>query len=169
MRNRFVSGIGWSLTTWVTLALSAASTSGIDQTASVPAATRPAMQSADPALALPAGASGVCPPFHLRDEQGNVIDPIHDINAAAPYSPKQTCGACHDYAKITEGFHFTQGKGESMPAEYANRYNWVSSPGNYGGNWCSPAPLYRQLAPKSNTNARSIDMTSFEFVGECYS
>jgi hypothetical protein len=119
-------------------------------------------------------ASGVCPPFPLRDEAGNVIDPARRLNADKPYSPKQTCAAagCHDYAKVTAGFHFTQGKGEALPAEYASRYNWVTFPGNYGGNWCSPAPLYRQLAPKTNPSARSIDMTSFDFVtatcGNCH-
>jgi len=117
---------------------------------------------------------GVCPPFPLRDEAGAVINPGSGANATAPYSPKQTCGAkgCHDYEKITQGFHFTQGKGEKMPPEFAARYNWVSSPGNYGGNWCSPAPLYRQLAPKKNASARAIDMTSFDFVtatcGNCH-
>jgi hypothetical protein len=121
-----------------------------------------------------AAASGVCPPFYLKDEGGNIIDPVHNINADKPYSPKQTCGAkgCHDYNKITEGFHFTQGKGEKVPDLFAKRYNWVSSPGNYGGTWCSPAPLYRQLAPKRNADARMIDMTSFDFVtatcGNCH-
>ena len=119
-------------------------------------------------------ALGVCPPFPLRDETGNLIDPTRGVNDTVPYSPKQTCGTsgCHDYAKITEGFHFTQGKGEAPPEEFAARYNWVTSPGNYGGNWCSPAPLYRQLAPKKNTDARTIDMTSFDFVtatcGNCH-
>lgn len=122
----------------------------------------------------PARAVGVCPPFKLRDEQGKVIDPVHGVNSKVPYSPKQTCGAkgCHDYAKITEGFHFQQGRGEKVPPKYAERYRWVSSPGNYGGNWCSPAPLYRQLAPKKNGSARMIDMTSFDFVtatcGNCH-
>lgn len=117
---------------------------------------------------------GVCPPFPLRDESGNPIDPVHGENDTAPYSPRQTCGAsgCHDYKKITEGFHFTQGKGEPIPDTFASRYGWVTSPGNYGGTWCSPAPLYRQLAPKSNTSARMIDMTSFDFVtatcGNCH-
>ncbi len=126
------------------------------------------------ALSGSARALGVCPPFPLRDESGKVIDPIHGVNDTTPYSPKQTCGTsgCHDYARITEGFHFSQGKGELPPKEFAARYNWVSSPGNYGGNWCSPAPLYRQLAPKKNTNARTIDMTSFDFVtatcGNCH-
>lgn len=119
-------------------------------------------------------ASGVCPPFYLKDEGGNIIDPVHNINTDKPYSPKQTCGTkdCHDYNKITEGFHFTQGKGEKVPDLFAKRYNWVSSPGNYGGTWCSPAPLYRQLASKKNDNARMIDMTSFDFVtatcGNCH-
>ena len=119
-------------------------------------------------------AMGVCPPFKLRDEEGNIIDPVHGVNDRVPYSPRQTCGAagCHDYKLITEGYHFTQGKSEPLPAEFASRYNWVTSPGNYGGNWCSPAPLYRQLAPKVNTTARIIDMTSFDFViatcGNCH-
>ncbi len=114
----------------------------------------------------------VCPPFYLRDEGGREIDPLHGKNATAPYSPKQTCGACHDYQKITQGYHFQQGRGEKPSAEMAQRYSWVSSPGNYGGNWCSPAPLYRALAPKKNTQARQIDMTSFDFVtatcGNCH-
>jgi hypothetical protein len=117
---------------------------------------------------------GVCPPFPLRDESGNVINPAVDPKVSVPYSPKQTCGAkgCHDYDKITQGFHFQQGKGEAMPKEFTARYQWASSPGNYGGNWCSPAPLYRQLATKKNSGARTIDMTSFDFVtatcGNCH-
>ncbi|OPX19601.1 MAG: hypothetical protein BZ151_08415 [Desulfobacca sp. 4484_104] len=124
------------------------------------------------ALQKPESPAGVCPPFKLRDEQGQIIDPVHGINDKVPYSPKQTCGACHNYQLITEGYHFTQGKGEALPKEYGDRYNWVLYPGNYGGNWCSPAPLYRQLAPKQNSQARMIDMTSFDFVtatcGNCH-
>jgi len=117
--------------------------------------------------ARPPRVPGVCPPFFLRDEAGRIINPITGENAEAPYSPKQTCGACHDYDTITEGFHFQQGKGEQPTPEEQERYRWVSSPGDYGGPWCSPAPLYRQLAAKHNTNARLIDMTSFEFVTQC--
>ncbi|MBE0425966.1 MAG: hypothetical protein IBX72_04865 [Nitrospirae bacterium] len=88
----------------------------------------------DKAIPFP---SGVCPPFNLRDESGSIIDPVRNINADKPYSPKQTCGAtgCHDYNKITEGFHFTQGKGEKPTEDMQKRYLWVTSPGNYGGNW----------------------------------
>jgi len=78
---------------------------------------------------------GVCPPFYLCDEHGKVIDPVHGINLDKPYSPKQTCGKCHDYNKITEGFHFQQGRGEKPTALMVERCLWVTSPGNYGGNW----------------------------------
>ncbi len=116
----------------------------------------------------------ICPPYQLKDEQGNVINPVKGINANAPYSPRQTCGAvgCHDYNKITEGYHFQQGKGEAVPADMAARFQWVTSPGNYGGTWCSPAPLYRYLAPKSNASPTTIDMTSATFItagcGNCH-
>ena len=78
---------------------------------------------------------GVCPPFYLYDEQGKVIDPVHEINSYQPYSPKQTCGKCHDYNKITEGFHFQQGRGEKPNLLTVERCLWVTSPGTYGGNW----------------------------------
>lgn len=108
--------------------------------------------------------SGVCPPFNLYDEDGNIIDPVNGINADKPYSPKQTCGKCHDYDKITEGFHFQQGKDEMASGTLAERYQWASHPGNYGGNWCSPAPLYNYLSDKNNVSAKEMDMTSFTFI-----
>src|SRR4030043_1402378 len=108
--------------------------------------------------------SGVCPPFFLYDEEGSIIDPVHNLNAEKPYSPKQTCGKCHDYEKITEGFHFQQGKDEIATGTLAERYQWVSNPGNYGGNWCSPAPLYNYLSLKTNSSAKEMDMTSFTFI-----
>jgi len=116
--------------------------------------------------------SGVCPPFLLYDEEGLEINPVKGINADKPYSTRQTCGKCHDYDKITEGFHFQQGKGEVPDSTMQARFQWVSTPGNYGGNWCSPAPLYRALAAKSNSSAKDIDMTSFDFItatcGNCH-
>lgn len=107
--------------------------------------------------------SGVCPPFHLRDEDGQIIDPVKGENASRPYSPKMTCGGCHNYDKITQGYHFTQGMGEAPTAEQSARHGWTSSPGNFGGSWCSPAPLYRYLSPKQNESAVTMDMTAFTF------
>ncbi len=114
----------------------------------------------------------VCPPFFLRDETGDVINPITGENADQPYSPRQTCGACHDYAKVTEGYHFQQGADEGPPKPLGERAQWVSTPGNYGGAWCSPAPLYPYLSAKRNQDPQLLDMTSFTFVtrgcGKCH-
>ncbi|NLI15819.1 MAG: hypothetical protein GX409_06000, partial [candidate division Zixibacteria bacterium] len=113
--------------------------------------------------------SGVCPPYQLKDEQGNVINPVSGTNAGVPYSPKQTCGAagCHNYDKITEGFHFTQGAGEKVTANQKSRILWATTPGNFGGNWCSPAPLYRYLSPKKNDSPATMDMTAYTFISAC--
>ena len=116
--------------------------------------------------------AGVCPPFNLLDEKGQIINPITGENADKPYSPHKTCGACHDYEKITEGYHFTQGGGEKPTSFQEERCQWASTPGNYGGTWCSPAPLYRYLSSKQNSSARTMDMTSFSFItagcGACH-
>lgn len=80
---------------------------------------------------------GVCPPFFIRDERGAVINPVNMQNAEVPYSPRQTCGTagCHDYEKITKGYHFQQGKDEEANEELRSLYQWVLSPGQYGGRW----------------------------------
>lgn len=80
-------------------------------------------------------AMGVCPPFNLLDEDGNIIDPARSLNADRPYSPKKTCGRCHNYNKITEGYHFQQGKGERLTTAFEALYPWCTSPGQYGGRW----------------------------------
>ena len=77
----------------------------------------------------------ICPPIFLRDENGNIINPVKGLNDHVPYSPEKTCGRCHDYKEITEGYHFTQGKGEKMTKEFAATYPWCTSPGQYGGRW----------------------------------
>lgn len=121
-----------------------------------------------------ASLDAVCPPFFLRDEAGGIINPVQGLNADKPYSPKQTCGAagCHDYNLITQGYHFAQGAGEEPTALQSERCLWVSSPGNYGGSWCSPAPLYRYLSAKENDSPQEMDMTSFSFItagcGDCH-
>ena len=79
--------------------------------------------------------TSVCPPFHLLDEEGQIINPITKGNIDKPYSPRKTCGKCHDYRKITQGFHFQQGAGEKPTADQSLRCAWVTSPGNYGGTW----------------------------------
>jgi len=83
----------------------------------------------------PAPATGVCPPFQLRAGDGSPIDPVAGVNTDAPYSPRKTCGACHDYDLITQGYHFQQGKDEQPSERLTRLYHWVSTPGDYGGRW----------------------------------
>ena len=75
--------------------------------------------------------SGAHVAITLRDVEGN---PINLASGTAPYSPKQTCGYCHNYSTINQGFHFQQGADE-MDDDYGvnnNTYAWVSSPGMTG-------------------------------------
>jgi len=88
-----------------------------------------------PATAAPSPAQDACPPFHLRGADGAVINPVDDATVDVPYSPKQTCGGCHDYDLITQGYHFQQGKDEEPSDKLKQLYRWVSSPGDYGGRW----------------------------------
>jgi hypothetical protein len=54
-----------------------------------------------------------------------------------PYSPRKTCGACHDYDQITKGYHFQQGRtdgaGKIMVSDtFDSKYPWNLSSGMYG-------------------------------------
>ena len=82
------------------------------------------------------------PPFYLKTETGEIINPLTGQNAEEPYSPRLTCSSkdCHwngkkdfkhEYETITKGYHFQQGadewgrvKGDVKP--------WVHSPGMFG-------------------------------------
>ncbi len=71
------------------------------------------------ALVLPAGRSesGQQSSAHqdiwLRNETGERITQAD--NAADPYSPRKTCGACHHYPTITQGDHFRMGTPTEKP------------------------------------------------------
>ncbi len=96
----------------------------------------------------------------LRDRAGvpiiEQLDPTDTITAAngsvymagPPYSPKQTCGSCHNYDAVTRAFHFREGtgpRGENLSDHWsdenkdgtlykylANAYAYIVSPGEYG-------------------------------------
>ena len=110
-------------------------------------------------LLLPAMAFGH-PAFQLLDRNGipikDQLDPSDTVNAAngsvymkgPAYSPKQTCGKCHDYQAITRAYHFREGAGpdgenlsDQWSAEHkddtlykglANAYAYLDSPGQLG-------------------------------------
>src|SRR3972149_6191648 len=57
-----------------------------------------------------------------------------------PYSPKRTCGQCHDYERITRGYHFQQGRTDStgkivISDTFDQKYSWNLSSGMYGKHW----------------------------------
>ena len=72
-----------------------------------------------------------CVPFHLKTEDGKVINPLTGENADQPYSPRQTCGACHNYDEITKGYHFQQGW-DKIKDNYDPKRPWVLSDGMLG-------------------------------------
>jgi hypothetical protein len=60
-----------------------------------------------------------------------------NIDSKIPYSPKRTCGGCHDYDRIAQGYHFQQGRTDGtgkivISDTFDQKYNWNLSPGRYG-------------------------------------
>jgi hypothetical protein len=72
-----------------------------------------------------------CPPFHLKTEDGKIINPLTGENADQPYSSRQTCGACHNYDEITKGYHFQQGW-DKIKDDWSTTKPWVLSDGMLG-------------------------------------
>lgn len=82
-------------------------------------------------LDLPIPAQGGHRPVRLRALNGGTLNPALGV---APYSPKRTCGECHDYDLIAQGYHFDQGRRE-VRDDYASGKpipSYVLSDGMYG-------------------------------------
>ncbi len=96
----------------------------------------------------------------LRNEQGDRI--TARLNSIDPYSPKKTCGVCHNYAVITSGYHFQQGF-DVMKDGYDARKPWILSPGMFG-NWL-PTAAAASLAPKAENSALRMDLSTYDWIG----
>jgi cytochrome b subunit of formate dehydrogenase len=109
-----------------------------------------------------------CPPFYLRDEDGNAINPHVDPDVAVPVSVEQTCMKCkevHDPRVVMKGYHFQMGYDEMYPNTQADETDPVSKGPGFYGKW---SLLYhRQIAPKGFADPNAIDLTPFEWVTEC--
>jgi len=60
-----------------------------------------------------------------------------NIDSKVPYSPKRTCGGCHDYDRISRGYHFQQGRTNGtgkivISDSFDQKYHWNLSSGMYG-------------------------------------
>jgi hypothetical protein len=69
----------------------------------------------------------------LKGLDGNPLT----VESKVPYSPKKTCGACHDYDRITNGYHFQQGRTDGagkivISDTFDSKYPWNLSSGMYG-------------------------------------
>ena len=86
-------------------------------------------------------AAGLCravekephPEIMLIDYDGNEIS----LNSNIPYSPKNTCGECHEYDAITNAYHFQQGRTDAdgnniVGDDRDSRNPWLLSRGMYG-------------------------------------
>lgn len=120
-----------------------------------------------------------CPPFHLRDKNGDVIDPTKNADGT-PVDPnlpvqqqgipravstKQTCGACHPYDRITHGYHFQMGRDELYPPTDPNSGVPKDKSPGFFGKWLS---LYqRELVGKHFENPEQVDMTPFDWIVDC--
>ncbi len=112
--------------------------------------------------------------YALRAANGQRISQQLDFNdtltlngrlyaAGPPYSPRQTCGTCHDYDAVTRAYHFRTGAGpvgETLSDHWSDReqdstlyrylarsYAYLESPGMFGS-WCPVS--FRQLAAKES-------------------
>jgi hypothetical protein len=93
------------------------------------------------------------------------------VESKTPYSPKKTCGGCHNYDQITNGYHFQQGRTDGMGKivisdAFEPKYPWSLSSGMYG-KYLVVSVDSSQLAKKVNQHPSEIDKSSFYFVQNC--
>jgi hypothetical protein len=73
------------------------------------------------------------PEVILMDYDGNEIS----LESNIPYSPKNTCGECHDYDAITHAYHFQHGRADAegnivVRDDMDSKNPWLISQGMYG-------------------------------------
>ena len=93
------------------------------------------------------------------------------LESKTPYSPKKTCGVCHDYEQITNGYHFQQGRTDGtgkivISDTFDPKVPWNLSSGMYGKQSVASMDL-SQLAKKMNPFSSEIGKSSFTFVQTC--
>jgi hypothetical protein len=103
----------------------------------------------------------------LKGHDGNPLP----LESKIPYSPKKTCGGCHDYHQITKGYHFQQGRTDGagkivIRDTFDPKYPWNLSSGMYGRVTVASMDL-SQLSKKVNSSPSDIDKSSFSFVQTC--
>jgi hypothetical protein len=106
--------------------------------------------------------------IQLKDSLG---DPIA-VSSTEPYSPRQTCGVCHQHTAhaVANGEWFQQGRSDlagdvdMRDDYYADGRFWIKSSGRYG-KWGQS--FQKMLAAKNNTHPSQIDQATFAWVRDC--
>jgi len=94
------------------------------------------------------------------------------VGSTEPYSPRQSCQACHDLDLITNAYHFQQGRTDPVGVVhmqddfFGDGRSYIRSPGMHGGMSMVPDEA-GQLAAKTNPHESAIDTTSFLWVELC--
>lgn len=107
------------------------------------------------------------PKIVIRDLEGLPLSK----EGQKPYSPKQTCGPCHPYERITQGYHFQQGRTDGtgrvlISDSYDIDRPWNLSPGMFG-KYRATSWDGSLLARKVNRSPSDIDKSAFSFVRYC--
>jgi len=70
----------------------------------------------------------------LKDRFGNQLA----ADSREPYSPRETCGSCHNVDSVARGYHFQQGRTDSAGTLivkedfFGDGRDYLISPGMYG-------------------------------------
>ncbi|HVO67231.1 MAG TPA: hypothetical protein VMT12_12160 [Syntrophales bacterium] len=96
----------------------------------------------------------------MKNEQGRRITP--EVNSTDPYSPRHTCGGCHDYSVITRGYHFSQGFDE-MSDRYNSKRPWILSPGFYG-KACFSGTMFTRVARKAKSDPKEGGIPIYDWI-----
>ena len=98
------------------------------------------------------------PPVMLLDTDGRLVQ-----ESGEPVSTRKSCGKCHDYDFISQGYHSQQGRLELI--WWKDRvFPYFVSRGMYG-KWCSMPN--RQLASKEGTSPEDFDLGTPEWIRGC--
>ena len=98
------------------------------------------------------------PPVKLLDSEGKMVQETGD-----PISTRKSCGECHNYDFIADGYHSQQGRLELR--DWKHRiFPYFLSRGMYG-KWCSMPN--RQLAALDVVDKKDFDLGTPEWVRSC--
>jgi hypothetical protein len=99
----------------------------------------------------------------LKDASGKPIR----LNGAdpQPYSPRATCGGCHKYDRIAQGYHFQMGA-DKISDDFGSKLGkpWILSDGMTGRQFHMS---YEWIAKKKNSRELEIALTPYRFAQGC--